>query len=234
MMVSLTESGFRPLQASSEDDHGPLCGDRRVFGSIERLRRGRRREDRAGGEDRQRAGGADRLVRRARARSGADRPGGRAVVAMALRGDEAGGLGGGAAGDAACAHGAADDAGQDRPQRRARHRATDAARLVPSGALQIDGGAGDAGAADGAQAGSIEALRHRDEPARDIARFRAEGGADDAKALRAADRGARRRPCDAGGHREGAAFGACGFAARVRHVRETGAGDGAAGQARAG
>jgi len=26
MMVSLTESDFRPLQASSEDDHGLLCG----------------------------------------------------------------------------------------------------------------------------------------------------------------------------------------------------------------
>ncbi len=35
----VTESGLRWLQASSEDDHGPLCRDRRVFGSIEHLRR---------------------------------------------------------------------------------------------------------------------------------------------------------------------------------------------------
>ena len=91
-----------------------------------------------------------------------------------------------------------DDAGQDRSQRRARHRAADAAGLVPSGPLQVDGGAGDAGAADGAQAGPVEALRRRDEPARHIARVRAEGGADHAEAFRAADRGARRRACDAG------------------------------------
>jgi len=41
--------------------------------------------------------------------------------------------------------------GQDRPRRRARHRATNAARLVSPGPLQVDGGTGDAGAADGAQ-----------------------------------------------------------------------------------
>jgi hypothetical protein len=115
----------------------------------------------------------------------------------------------------------------------ARHRATDAARLVPPGPLQVDGGAGDAGVVDGAQAGSIEALRYRDESARDVARLRAEGRADDAKALCATDRGTRRRPCKLGGHREGAALGPCGFVARVRHVRETCAGNGAAGQARA-
>ena len=44
MMVSLTELDFRPLHASSRDDHGLLCWDRRVFGSIERLRRRRRRK----------------------------------------------------------------------------------------------------------------------------------------------------------------------------------------------
>ena len=35
------------------------------------------------------------------------------------------------------------DAGEVGPQRRARHRATDAAGLVPAGALQVDRGAGD-------------------------------------------------------------------------------------------
>jgi hypothetical protein len=33
----MTESGFRLLQASLEDDDGPLCWDRRVFGIIECL-----------------------------------------------------------------------------------------------------------------------------------------------------------------------------------------------------
>ena len=43
-------------------------------------------------------------------------------------------------------------AGQDRSERRAWHRPVDAARLVPSGALQIATGAGGASVADGAQA----------------------------------------------------------------------------------
>ncbi|GEM_PF-2860745 len=48
----------------------------------------------------------------------------------------------------------------------------------------------------------------------------------------AAHRGTRCRACDLGSPREGAAFGACGFAARVRHVRKARAGDGAKRQAR--
>jgi len=56
------------------------------------------------------------LVRLARGRWASDRLGGWAAVAMALRGDEGGGLAVGTAGAAACAHGAANDAGQDRPQ----------------------------------------------------------------------------------------------------------------------
>ena len=108
---------------------------------------------------------------------GADRAGGRAAVAMALRGDAGGGPCGRAAGDAARARRLQGDAGEERPQRRARHRAADAAGLVPAGALQVDGGAGDARAADRAQAGAVEAARHRDEPARDSARLRPEGRA---------------------------------------------------------
>ena len=47
----------------------------------------------------------------------------------------------------------------------------DAAGLVPPGALQVDGRTGSARPADGAQAGAIEAVRHRDEPARHSTRF---------------------------------------------------------------
>lgn len=64
----------------------------RVFGSIERLRRRQRRENRAGGEDLQPALGVRRLVRVARAGFGAHRPRRRAIIAMALRGDAQGGL----------------------------------------------------------------------------------------------------------------------------------------------
>ena len=68
-----------------------------------------------------------------------------------------------------------DDAGEVGSQRCTRDRAADAARLVPAGALQIARRPGDARAADGAQAGAIEAARRREQPARDIARLRAEG-----------------------------------------------------------
>ena len=38
--VKSTESGLRLLQASSRDDHGPLCRNRRVIGKLERVRCG--------------------------------------------------------------------------------------------------------------------------------------------------------------------------------------------------
>ena len=91
------------------------------------------------------------------------------------------------------------DAGEDGPQRRARDCAADAAGLVPAGALQVDGRAGDAGAADGAQAGAIEAARHRDEPARHSARLRAEGRARRrSQSFASAGQAAGRRPCESG------------------------------------
>src|SRR6478672_12592617 len=92
---------------------------------------------------------------------------------MALWGAAGNGAGGGTAGDAAREDGAIDDAGEDGPQRRARHSAADAVGLVPPGALQVDGRTGSARPADGAQAGAIEAVRHRDKPARS-ARLRAQ------------------------------------------------------------
>ena len=114
----------------------------------------------------------------------ADRTGGGSVVAMALRGDEKRGLGGGVAGDAACARRLQGDAGQNRPQGCPRDCAIDAARLVPSGSLQIDVGSGGSRFADGAQIGPVQASRYRDEPARDIARLWPEGRGDKANPVR--------------------------------------------------
>src|SRR5271169_380487 len=50
------------------------------------------------------------------------------------------------------------------------------AGLVPPGALQVDGRTGSARPADGAQAGAIEAVRHRDELARQGQTFGAAWG----------------------------------------------------------
>ncbi len=80
-------------------------------------------------------------------------------VAMAVCSDEGSRPRRGTAGDAARAEGARGDAGQVGSQRCPRHRASDAAGLVPAGALQIDECARDPIAADGAQAGAIEASR---------------------------------------------------------------------------
>src|SRR4028119_157022 len=52
------------------------------------------------------------------------------------------------------------------------------AGVLPPGARQVGAGAGDAGAADDAEAAAGQAPRRGDEPARDAARLRAEGGAD--------------------------------------------------------
>src|SRR5258705_13920068 len=62
LMVSSQRSRTCPLQASSRDDHGPLCRNRRVIGMLERLRCRCEREDRSRGQGCDRAGGADRLV----------------------------------------------------------------------------------------------------------------------------------------------------------------------------
>src|ERR1700739_5162120 len=94
---------------------------------------------------------------------------------MALCGHEAGWSGGRAFGDTARERCLQGDAGEVGPQRRTQYRATDAARLVPAGTLQVDHGTGDPRDADGAQAGAKQAPGPREQPARDIARLRAEG-----------------------------------------------------------
>lgn len=137
-----------PRQASSRDDHGARCQDRRVAGPLERLRRGWGGEDRRRGQGGERTGGADRLAARAGFRAGPDRLGGRPLVAVAVRRPAGRGLRRGALGDAARAGRLRGDAGEDGPEGRPRDRPADAAGVVRTGALQVDPGAGDPGAAE--------------------------------------------------------------------------------------
>src|SRR5467141_1809345 len=105
------------------------------------------------------------------------------------------------------------DAGEVGPQRRPQDRATDAARLVPAGTLQVDHGPGDPRDADGAQAGAEQAAGPREQPARDFARLRAEGRQDDADKLcpthRRAGEGASEPSDDRAGATSGAGRSAC-------------------------
>src|SRR5262249_23359146 len=55
VMVFKQRSPGDRLQASSRDDHGPLCRNRRVFGICERVRDGREWQDRAGRQGVERA-----------------------------------------------------------------------------------------------------------------------------------------------------------------------------------
>ena len=191
--------------------------------------RGRDRQDRPGSEGGERAGGTDWLVRGARPGARADRAGGRALVAMALRGDAADGSCGRASGDAACPGRVQGDAGEVGPQRCARDRPVDAARLVSAGALQIDCSPGGPRAVDGAQAGAIEAVRRGDEPAGHFARVRPEGRSHHAFPVRWAHPGTGHRPSNPGGHSGSAAGGTRGVAAGVRRLRTAGPVDGPAG-----
>src|SRR6202048_3646873 len=82
-----------PAPSISRDDHGLLCRNRRVIGTVKRMRVGRRRQDRSRGEGRERAGGADCVAWQSRSCDDADRAGGGASVAMVVFGGEAGGSG---------------------------------------------------------------------------------------------------------------------------------------------
>src|SRR5213080_5571885 len=146
---------------------------------------------------------------------------------MAVCGNEGSRPRRGVAGDAARAEGVRGDAGQVGSQRRTRDCATDAAGLVPTGPLQIDQRARDPIAADGAQAGAIEASRRREQFARDPARFWPEGWQDDRAEVRGTDRGTRGWPPAPADDRQGAAGGASGATDRVRSFRETNPQDGA-------
>ena len=117
---------------------------------------------------------------------------------------------GGTSGDAAREGGAVGDAGEDGPQGRTGAGAADAPGLVPPGALQVDGRPGDARAAHRAQAGAVQAPRHRDEPARHSARIWAQGGADDLAQLCGAHQSSGRRPAEPGSGSGGTAVGARG------------------------
>ncbi len=145
---------------------------------------------------------------------------------MAVCGDEGGRPCCGTAGDAARTEGIRGHAGQVGSQRCTRHRATDAAGMVPAGALQIDECARDPIAADGAQAGAIEASRRREQPARDPSRFWPEGWQDHWTEVRGTDRGTGgRRPASAD-DRQGPAGSASGAADRVHSLREADPQDG--------
>ena len=147
------------------------------------------------------------MVSRSGARGSADRAGGRTAVAMAVCGYAGGGIAGRIARDPARPGRLQGHAGQDRSQRRARHCPADAARLVPTGALQVAAGARSASAADGAQAAADQKPRRRDEPARRAARLWTEGRPDNAAHLREPDPGIGCRPCHAVDGGRGAAGG---------------------------
>src|SRR5438309_4673412 len=115
--------------------------------------------------------------------------------------------------------------------RATRDRATDAAGLVPAGALQIDECARDPIAADGTQAGAIEASGRREQSARDPAWLWSEGWQDDRADIRGTDRGTGGWPPASADNRQGAAGSASGAADRVRSFREADPQDGAIRQA---
>src|SRR5437899_5478310 len=193
-----------------------LCRNRRVIGMLERVRCRRQWQNRVRGQGGERAASPDRLVRFAGFWPAADRAGGRTIVAMAVCGHEGGRPCRGTAGDAARAEGVRGDAGQVGSQRCTRDRATDAAGLVPAGALQIDECARDPIAADGTQAGAIEASGRREQFARDPAWLWSEGWQDDRADIRGTDRGTGGGPPASADNRQGAAGGASGAADGVR------------------
>src|SRR5271157_3372288 len=94
-----------------------------------------------------------------------------------------------------------------------------------AGALQVAGGAGDARAVDGAQAGAIEAFGCADEPTRPIAWLRPKSRSHDTEPVRRADQGTGRGQRNPGGHCGGAPRGPRDPAARVHRLREAGAFD---------
>src|SRR5215210_7621429 len=100
LMVSLIRSpAIRLLQASSRDDHGLLCTNRRVIGTIKRVRRGWNRQDHSREEGCERTGCADGMDRFPGVRREPGWPGSWTAVAMAFHGNEAGRTRGRVAGD---------------------------------------------------------------------------------------------------------------------------------------
>src|ERR1700739_5030025 len=93
--------GMALLQASTRDDHGSLCRNRRVFGMLERVRGGCEREDRSGGQGGERARGADGLVWLTGVWAEPGWAGCWSLIAVAVRRNGEGGADGRAVGDAA-------------------------------------------------------------------------------------------------------------------------------------
>src|SRR5512135_1091269 len=102
-------------QASSGDSHGLLCRDRRVVGTKQRVRGGRKRQDRARGEGGERAGSVGGVLPGSQPGSDTDRSGGGSLVAVAACRSGGGRVYGGDAGNPARQGSAVGDDGQDRP-----------------------------------------------------------------------------------------------------------------------
>src|SRR5450631_2042564 len=138
---------------------------------------------------------------------------------MALCSHEGGWPCGRASGDTARERCLQGDAGEDGPQRRAQDRATDAARLVPAGPLQVDRGPGDPRDADSAQAGAEQAVGPRAQPARNFAWLRAEGRQDHADKLCRTHRRAGEGASEPSDHRAGCAPSCLQSSTVLRRVR---------------
>src|SRR5712692_60600 len=87
---------------------------------------------------------------------------------------------------------------------------------LPAGTLQVDHSPGDPRDADGAQAGAEQAPGPREQPARDLARLRAEGRQDDADRLCRTHRRAGEGASEPSDDRAGAASGPRRSACRVQ------------------
>src|SRR5215467_5176841 len=81
----------RPQASEMEDSRGALCRNRRLFGTLERLRCGWARQNREGGEGRERAGSSCLFVQR----TWRSRVSGKAVAELRQRGYDARALVGG-------------------------------------------------------------------------------------------------------------------------------------------
>src|SRR5262249_23845612 len=158
-----------------EDSRGALCRNRRLFGTLERLRCGWARQDREGGEGRERAGSSCLFLQGTWLSSESDWVGGGAVITMAACRADASGILKRSGGDAACEGGIVGDDRENRPQGGVWACPDAADGMVPGGGPPIDWIAGDPSAAGRAQAASRKVggcgIEHSGHPAR----FRPEG-----------------------------------------------------------
>src|SRR4029434_281308 len=137
-----------------EDSRGTLCRYRRVLGTLGRLPCGWARQDREGGEGRERAGSSCLFLQGTWRSGESDWARGGAVITMAACRADASRISNRSAGDAACEGGLVGDDGEDGPQGCVWACPSAADGMVPAGARQIDWLAGDPSATGRAQAAS--------------------------------------------------------------------------------